>query len=95
VHGPVFHPLYQGFRKYAWNPISEAVDPPELPEAVENHLREVMEVYGGFSAWDLERLTHAEEPWQKARGGVAPDVPSTSVISDEEMRRYYSARAAA
>jgi uncharacterized phage-associated protein len=95
VHGPVCHPLYQRFRKYAWNPISEDVEEPGLPTEVESHLREIMEVYGGFTAWDLERLTHAEEPWRKARGGIAPDAPSTSVIADEEMRRFYSARAAA
>jgi uncharacterized phage-associated protein len=95
VHGPVCQPLYQRFRGYTWNPITEAVDAPDLPPGVETHLREIMEVYGGFSAWDLERLTHAEAPWQKARGDLSPDAPSTAVIADDEMRRFYAARLAA
>ena len=95
VHGPVCYPLYQRFRGYAWNPISENVAEPDLPVEVEEHLREIMEVYGGFSAWDLERLTHAEEPWQNARGDLPADAPSSRVIADEDMRRFYSARAAA
>lgn len=95
VHGPVCVPLYQRFRRYSWNPIGESVEKPELSAEVEKHLREVMEVYGGMSAWDLERLTHAEEPWQKARGGLPGDEPSTAVIADDDMRRFYAARSAA
>jgi uncharacterized phage-associated protein len=92
VHGPACVPLYQRFQHYSWNPIDESVEKPDLPDAVEKHLREVMEVYGGMSAWDLERLTHAEEPWRIARGDLAADEPSTAVISDEEMKRFYAAR---
>ncbi|HET7461522.1 MAG TPA: type II toxin-antitoxin system antitoxin SocA domain-containing protein [Longimicrobium sp.] len=95
VHGPVCHPLYQRFRGYAWNPISESVARPEPPDEVEAHLREIMEVYGGYSAWDLERLTHAEEPLRKARGDLSPDASSTAVIRDDDMRRFYAARTAA
>ena len=95
VHGPVCPPLYHRFRGYAWNPITEAVQAPELPQEVEAHLREIMEVYGGYSAWDLERLTHAEAPWQTARGDLPPDAASTAVISEDEMGRFYAARAAA
>lgn len=95
VHGPVCYPLYQRFRGYGWNPISEGVAAPRLPDGVEEHLREVMEAYGGFSAWDLERLTHAEEPWIRARAGLPLDQPSNNVISEDDMRTFYAARAAA
>jgi uncharacterized phage-associated protein len=95
VHGPVCPPLYQRFRHYGWNPISEDVAVPTLPDGVEEHLREVMEAYGGFSAWDLERLTHAEEPWIRARGGLAAHEPSTASISEDDMRSFYAARSAA
>lgn len=95
VHGPVCYPLYQRFRGHGWAPILDEVAEPGLPRNVESHLREIMEVYGGFSAWDLERLTHSEAPWLNARDGVAPGEPSCNVISDHDMRRFYSARAAA
>lgn len=95
VHGPVCYPLYQRLRRYQWNPISESVQAPDLPPEVESHLREIMEVYGGYSAWDLERLTHSEQPWQNARGGLPADEPSSAIIADDDMRRFYAARAAA
>lgn len=94
VHGPVAPALYQRFRDYRWNPIDEEVAKPDLPEAVIDHLDEVMEVYGGYSAWELERLTHAEEPWLAARGDLPPDAPSTTAISRDLMRRFYAARRA-
>jgi uncharacterized phage-associated protein len=93
VHGPVARALFDRFRNYQWNPISEPVPTPTLPAAVRAHLDEVMDVYGGYSAWDLERLTHAEEPWIEARAGLPPDAASNAVISRTTMQRVYAARA--
>lgn len=94
VHGPVCPPVWERFAGYRWNPISEEVPEPRLPGEVENHLREVEEVYGGLLTWDLERMAHAEEPWLYAREGLPPDAPSTKVISEERMKRFYAMRAA-
>lgn len=93
VHGPVCPRLYQRLKGNTWRPIEGEIEPPELDAHVTEHLDEVMEVYGGYSAWDLERLTHAEAPWRAARGDLAPDELSTAVISEEDMRSYYRARA--
>ena len=95
VHGPVLPSVWERFSGYGWNPISEEVPEHRLPEEVENHLREIMEAYGGFTTWDMERLTHAETPWLAARGDSDPHEPSTNVISEEEMKRFYAMRAAA
>ena len=92
VHGPVSPTLYQRFKGNSWSPIEADVGAPDLPPEVREHLAEIFEAYGGFSALDLERLTHAEEPWIAARGDLEPTAPSTNPISEDLMRRFYAAR---
>jgi uncharacterized phage-associated protein len=53
------------------------------------HLEEVLSVYGSMDAVALERMTHAEPPWQIERAGLPPDVPSRNIISNQSMRHYY------
>lgn len=89
LHGPVSPKLYQRFKSLQWRVIEEDVEKPELPTEIAAHLEEVMEQYGGYSAWDLERLTHTEPPWIEARGDVPADANSENPISVEAMRDYY------
>lgn len=91
VHGPVVPPVYGDFKAWSWTPIVTQFDPDgiQLPENVKAHVQEVLEVYGGMSAYQLEQLTHSEEPWLKARGNTPPDEPSTAVISHDDMKAYY------
>jgi uncharacterized phage-associated protein len=90
VHGPVVPEIFRRYRDCKWSPI------PSL--GVDNacqfrpHLEEVWRVYGRFSAFDLERLTHSEDPWKMARKGLAPDESSNNIITKSSMRDYYSAR---
>jgi uncharacterized phage-associated protein len=51
----------------------------------------VLDSYGGLTGIQLSDLTHAEEPWLKARGGVAPSSRSTQEISQDSMREYFAA----
>ena len=94
VHGPVIPSLFRRFEHHQWHPIPEAVAEPCLSDEVTGHLQEVEEVYGGLLTWDLERMTHTEDPWLKARQGLAPDEPCTHEISEELMKRFYAMRAA-
>ena len=91
LHGPVQPTLYHALKTYRWNPISE--DPGEvlLPRTVKAHIDEVLEEYGGKSAYELERLTHAEDPWLNARGEAQMDEPSEAVISQQDMKDYFRA----
>lgn len=91
VHGPVQPALYRRFKKYAWNPIEHDTQKPKLSERVEEHLSEIMAVFGDYSAYTLERMVHSEEPWIKARKGLALDEPSTTEIAIEDMKQYYRA----
>lgn len=93
VHGPAVPPVYGEYKQWSWQPI--CADVPEIhiaDERIKAHLDEVLDVYGGLTAMYLEKLTHQEDPWLKARGDLPPDVPSHNIISHDDMRNYYRAR---
>jgi uncharacterized phage-associated protein len=92
THGPAIPPVYGEFKKWAWNPIPPPDKIRALPQRPESHVKEVIEVYGSFSAYQLERLTHQEDPWKNARIGLSPDEPSHNIIKLEDMKMFYRAR---
>ena len=92
VHGPVVPPVYGTFKQWTWQPISVEVTLPDVSDPDREHLDEVMDVYGGLTAMYLEKLTHQEDPWRKARAGLSDDAPSNAVISHKDMQEYYKAR---
>ncbi len=89
VHGPVVPSVFQQYRGCRWSAITEASDPRVAAKAA-RHLDNVVSSYGHLSALQLERLSHSEEPWQRARQGLSLSDPSTAVISHESMRDYFS-----
>lgn len=91
VHGPVIPSLYQEYRAFGWQPILKEATP-RLPEDVFQFLNEVAEEYFACDAYELERMTHVEDPWNWARGDLPPDEPSNEVIKKEWMKEYYGAR---
>lgn len=91
IHGPVIRKLYNRYRKYGWKPIPVPDDLryPELKKPLKSFLEEVVNVYGRYEGWELERLVHTEAPWNNARKGVADTEPSTNIIPKEDMKVYY------
>ncbi|MBD2771470.1 Panacea domain-containing protein [Iningainema tapete] len=92
VHGPVIPALYREYKSFGWQPILKDVQKPELSENIAHFLNEVAEVYFACDAYELERMTHQEDPWIKARDGLSMDAPCNAIISKESMREYYKAR---
>jgi uncharacterized phage-associated protein len=88
-HGPVVPPIYGDFKKWGWSPIGDEIDPPQLSKEVKSHLDEVMKVFGGFTAYTLEQMTHSERPWIDARGNLPADEPSTAIITQEAMKAHF------
>ncbi|PSF35524.1 hypothetical protein C7H19_16040 [Aphanothece hegewaldii CCALA 016] len=91
IHGPVIPTLYQKYRVFGWRPITEDVNP-ILPEAIQDFLNEVAQEYFACDAYELEQMTHAETPWNRARGDLPPDAHSNAVIKKEWMKEYYGSR---
>lgn len=89
VHGPVARDLYIRFADYKWQPITSEIPCPELPKGVSEHLDEIYKVFGGYSAYELEQMTHQEEPWLLARAGMPSDVPCRNDIDKGVTARFY------
>lgn len=92
VHGPVVRSVFGEYKIHRWNPIPNPGKKPDFPKEIQEHLSEVIRVYGKFDAVSLERLTHQEDPWRDARKGLAPDEPSTRVITHEAMKKFHCLR---
>lgn len=94
VHGPVIKPLYAKYKELSYHPIEEDLPPSDellakMPNTVKDLLGEITEEYFGMTAFDLERLTHEEEPWINARKGLTVGERSDTVISKASMQSYY------
>ena len=89
VHGPVVPSVFRTYRYHRWNILARSQTSKSV-ERTATHLEEIWRVYGKFEAWQLERLTHDEKPWQQARAGLPSDVASHNVITAGSMKDYYS-----
>lgn len=94
AHGPVVKPLYDNYKKYGRGIIPSPDNPPFFDDEITQvHLNEIMDVFLGFDAFALQRLTHQEEPWKEARQGLAYDDLSNREISQETMINFYQSLA--
>ncbi len=92
VHGPVIPELYQKYKSFGWKPVIVDESDVTLSNDFETFLDEVAEEYFACDAYELEQMTHAEQPWITARNGLPPDAASTALIEKEWMKEYYGAR---
>jgi uncharacterized phage-associated protein len=93
IHGPVIPDLLEKYQsQFSWEPISEKVEQPKLPEQIGEFLAEVAEAYFKFDDETLERMICSEMPWLEARGNIPRDESCHTIISQESMKKYYSAR---
>jgi uncharacterized phage-associated protein len=98
IHGPVIPALYDDYKIFGPKPIiKETLTDGSFdrihkmfPRETQELLTDVIDEYFGMGAFDLENLTHREQPWIKARAGLGEDVPSNNIIQKEWMIEYYS-----
>ncbi|MDJ1185903.1 Panacea domain-containing protein [Roseofilum casamattae] len=91
IHGPVIPSLYQEYKSFGWKPIFKDVHP-KLPTNIVQFLDEVAQEYFACNGYELERMTHFEDPWNWAREDLPPDEPSHEIIQKEWMWEYYGDR---
>lgn len=100
IHGPVNRGTFDRFRgtKMLYSPMSlEDIRPgfhseASLTAAERGHIDAVLAVYAPLTGDQLETMSHREQPWLLARGGIPPDVRCEAEIDEQVMGRYYRAR---
>lgn len=87
IHGPVFRTLFDSMKDYKkFSDISEIEN---IDKDITNFLDVIYSIYGRFSGNELEKMTHSETPWIKARNGLMPHESSQNIISDEDILECY------
>lgn len=87
-YGPVCPPAYRFYSEFEAQqlpiPRKEALE--ELSPEKEEFLEEIWEHFGGYHAYLLSDMTHAEFPWKKARKNLPPEASSTEPIRLDDMK---------
>jgi uncharacterized phage-associated protein len=106
IHGPVTTKVWHEF-KDTNQTLLNSISVPQDGEAIVQKLsglrgsllpdqisliEDVLNEYGGLTAYELEGLTHSEKPWIEARGETPPDEASSATISKRTMREFYHER---
>ena len=50
----------------------------------------VLNKYGTLSSFELEMLTHSEDPWLEARGNTLPHERCNTIIDKAKMKSFYA-----
>jgi len=104
VHGPVIPSVYREYKDFGYHPIKIDYECGESPVERYHKLIEtsgvtpdqweliqtVLTKYAGLAAFQLENLTHSEQPWIDARAGKGPNENSSDIISKSVIKSYYS-----
>lgn len=91
ANGPVCRELYDAHRgRYSITAEDlTAGDPSKISPAQRFTMDGILDAYLPLSGLQLSALTHAEDPWIEARGALAPNARSETVITVDKMRKYY------
>lgn len=93
VHGPVYPEIYHEYKEYGYNHIPQLeCDAPTFSADVEDILQQVWDVYGEYTAGQLESISHQESPWINARGNCSAYEICDNRITDEDIYKCYAAR---
>lgn len=91
IHGPAIREIYRKYKKYSYHNIDEEVEEyPEFSPKIKEFLDELLDEYFPLDAYQLERMTHKEEPWLKARNGLPVDAPSDVKLDINDMDIYFT-----
>jgi len=96
VHGPVLPVLYDKYKELGPKPIVTELKFPDVEKRFGKSeleiLNAVADVYMQYGAYQMELMTHNEEPWIKARQGIEPDARSNNKIDKALMMEFYGER---
>ena len=86
VHGPVNPQIYSLYKNNGINLIYlEKVETIDFDKNIMDALNKTMEIYGSYSADELENISHNQSPWINARCGLSPIEASSNLLSDKDI----------
>lgn len=96
VHGPVSREIYDRFSNthmmygaITSKDVAEHDQAESLDQEAADFVNEILEAYASYSGTKLERMTHDEEPWIQARGGLPNSARCETEIDEGLMASYY------
>ncbi|MGB0560732.1 MAG: Panacea domain-containing protein [Spirulinaceae cyanobacterium] len=89
AHGPVVPEVYEEFKDYGWRPIEPVDVELDLDSDTEEVLNQVLSAYGERFAKTLEKMTHSDQPWIKAREGYTLEARCNAIIPKQDIRNYF------
>lgn len=87
IHGPVFRSLFDSMKNY--KKFSGDKEFEKIEKDITDFLDVIYSIYGRYSGNELEKMTHSELPWIKARNGLKPYEFSQKTIADEDIIKCY------
>lgn len=67
-HGPVVAEIYHSLKYLGASPVPmpEGFDVADVDSAIRDHLEQIWNLFGQFSAWKLRDMTHSDKPYVEA-----------------------------
>ena len=90
AHGPVVPRIYRKYKNYGMSPICTPSNfIPNIDTNIIKFLDEILMIFGKYKAYQLEKFTHSQSAWQKARAGVDDLGICNQKISDQDIFDSY------
>lgn len=89
VHGPVYNEIYLRYKSFGYDPIKSEYKY-NLSEEQLSVLDGVLKAFGYYNGRILEKFTHSEMPWNKARAGKKDNESSNEIISKDSIAEYFT-----
>jgi len=98
AHGPVYPVAYHKYKKFGANPLKpvdfDFTEPDvftqlDIKKEQVELVKSVLVKYGSISAYQLELISHSEQPWLEKRKGFSDFAISSEAISFSTMKSFY------
>ncbi|MHB8131969.1 MAG: Panacea domain-containing protein [Mobilitalea sp.] len=95
VHGPVSSKIWEYYKGQSllYNDIPVPGENINIEEDLNTEqvglVDEVIRVYASFKSYELEALTHSEQPWKEARGNLSHTDKCNTIIKQKSMKDFY------
>lgn len=90
ANGPVAPALYERHKGQFTISTLDGGDPKCLEKNERESVDAVIKFYNKYNGQQLSEITHKEQPWLRARDGLAPNERGRNIIILEAMTEYYS-----